>query len=81
MGRVGWLSLVLEAEEKNGHTGRMQKKTSVRKKSKRKLRREAKPRKTETSEGRKKITRKKREKSSHLLPETEKGSEHDRANK
>lgn len=28
MGRVGWLSLVLEAEKKNGHTGRMQKKTS-----------------------------------------------------
>lgn len=54
---------------------------SVRKKSKRKLGREAKPRKTETSEGRKKIMRKKREKSGHLLPETEKGSEHDRANK
>ena len=28
MGRVVWLSVVLEAEKNNDHTGRMQKKTS-----------------------------------------------------
>lgn len=87
MGRVVWLSVVLEAEKNNDHTGRMQKKTSECGEEEEEetgaalIGREAKARKTETSEGRKKIMREKREKSDHLLPETEKGSEHDRANK
>lgn len=87
MGRVVWLSIVLEAEKNNDHTGRMQKKTSECEEEEEEetgaalIGREAKARKTETSEGRKKIMSEKREKSDHLLPEIEKGSEHDRANK
>lgn len=58
---------------------------SVRKKSRRKLglhsERDRGKTKEDRSEGRKKVMRKKREKSDHLRPETEKGSECDRANK